>query len=329
MTRSRRLALAGVLLLGAGAVVRPAQSGATGPAVSVALGGLGGLVVDYLWLRASLQQERGEHFELQQTVRQMAVLQPRRGGLLAFQAENMAFNVSESFAASQDRWRWIQAALTLLIRDGLGRAPDEPAIARSIGWIISAAVADPAAERSADYLRYWYSEWAARFQGPAPVLAGTGLDVERMASLAQRFGVTDWRAPELHAVYWYALAVDQAGGLGRRIVLDRLLLHALWDALRRGRLLPGPDGLRRQPELRLLPGLEALFGEVIDHHPSDPSLPVARRAFRIEALLLLHFAGPPAAAPRWYRHLQAVYPDDPALRQPLERFIQEATGPTS
>ncbi len=178
MKRRLLLALVALLLMVAAAAVRPRRLATPGerstslpPQValaSVALGGLNGLIVDLLWLRASQQQDQGQYFDMLQTADWIAALQPRLGGLYYFQAQNMAFNIAGEFHSPEDRWRWVQSGLSLLLNEGLRRNPNDPEIYLSIAMIIDAKVGEDTDPAYESYLRWWADEWYWLLGGPRP-----------------------------------------------------------------------------------------------------------------------------------------------------------------
>lgn len=173
MRTAARLALA-VVWLAVALWLRPAED-RVGPAAEplppevtfarVALGGLNGLLADFLWLRAAQQQDRGQFFELVQTARWIAALQPQLGRLYDFQAWNMAFNISVQFHDPTDRWRWVQAGLRLLLDEGLTNDPADEAIDESLALIIGGKVADYLDPAHWEYKKRWADEWSWILRG--------------------------------------------------------------------------------------------------------------------------------------------------------------------
>ena len=102
---------------------------------SVALGGFRGLAADLLWLRSSAMQEEGKYFEMVQLADWIIKLQPRNTSSHAFLAWNMAYNISVTFTAFEDRWRWVKRGIELIRDEGLALNPGDPELFRQLGWI--------------------------------------------------------------------------------------------------------------------------------------------------------------------------------------------------
>ncbi|MBI2300565.1 MAG: hypothetical protein HYU66_16770 [Armatimonadetes bacterium] len=190
--RARLLVLGLVLLVAAGylrpeTVRRDHPGGAVPPGVAlatVALGGMNGLIVDFLWLRASEQQDQGRYFEMAETARWVSALEPHLGRMYDFQAWNMAYNISVQFSASPDRWRWIEQGLRLLVEDGLRTNPDDAEVCRSIAFILTGKIADNLDRSHYDYKRYWADEWSWILGGARPDFAALAQAPEETALCA-------------------------------------------------------------------------------------------------------------------------------------------------
>ncbi|MBT5610785.1 MAG: hypothetical protein HN742_05200 [Lentisphaerae bacterium] len=102
---------------------------------TVALGGFRGLVADWLWLRSTRMQERGNYFELVQLASWIVKLQPRFTGAHAFLAWNMSYNISVTFSSFEDRWRWVRRGIELIRDEALVYNPGDPKLFRELGWI--------------------------------------------------------------------------------------------------------------------------------------------------------------------------------------------------
>ncbi|MCC7491859.1 MAG: hypothetical protein IT204_05905 [Fimbriimonadaceae bacterium] len=196
--RTSRLVVA-LVLLAVAAVVRPAPRPVpAGAALSpVAFGGLNGLLVDLLWLRASRQQDEADYFELQQTAAAMAALQPQLDGLAEFQAWNLSYNIANQFADPAEQYHWILAGLRLL-SDGLAAAPHSAGLATALAATISQRIGDPENLAATPWQLAWAQEWTWILGGPRPqfeLLAAAGAstrfepDEQRAGQAAARLGL--------------------------------------------------------------------------------------------------------------------------------------------
>jgi hypothetical protein len=117
-----------------------AAPGATGmpPEVAVATAALGtfrGLAVDVLWARADHLQAEGEYFEAQTLSQWITALQPRFHKVWAFQAWNLAYNISAAAQVPAERWGWIRRGIALLRDRAMPLNPKAPQLCMELGWI--------------------------------------------------------------------------------------------------------------------------------------------------------------------------------------------------
>ena len=80
----------------------------------MALGGFRGLISNFLWIRANDLQQEDKFFEMVQLADWITDLEPHFEQVWAFQAWNMAWNISVKFKDFSDRWRWVERGMELL-----------------------------------------------------------------------------------------------------------------------------------------------------------------------------------------------------------------------
>jgi hypothetical protein len=104
---------------------------------TVAMGAFRGLVVDVLWMRADKLKEQGQYFDARQLAEWITVLQPRFAQVWAFQAWNMAYNISVAIPAEQpdQRWQWVKNGYELLRDKGIPLNPRSIGLYRELGRI--------------------------------------------------------------------------------------------------------------------------------------------------------------------------------------------------
>ncbi len=104
---------------------------------TVAMGAFRGLVVDVLWIRADKLKEQGQYFDARQLAEWITVLQPRYAQVWAFQAWNMAYNISVAIPAEQpdQRWQWVKNGYELLRDKGIPLNPKSISLYRELGRI--------------------------------------------------------------------------------------------------------------------------------------------------------------------------------------------------
>jgi hypothetical protein len=94
---------------------------------TVAMGAFRGLIVDALWIRADRLKQEGQFFDARQLADWIVALQPRFPQVWAFNAWNMAYNISAAIPASQpeQRWHWVKNGYELLRDKGIPLNPTD------------------------------------------------------------------------------------------------------------------------------------------------------------------------------------------------------------
>src|SRR5262249_28648188 len=87
------------------------------------MAGLRALAIDVAWLRAVKLKEDGRYFDAYQLSRWICTLEPRFASVWAFNAWNMAYNISVTHKSYEERWRWVQNGYTLLRDEGIPNNP--------------------------------------------------------------------------------------------------------------------------------------------------------------------------------------------------------------
>lgn len=108
------------------------------PHVAVATAALGtfrGLAVDVLWARADALQTKGKFFEAQTLSQWITTLQPRFPRVWAFQAWNLAYNISVCTPIADERWEWVSRGVDLLRSQGIPLNPNDASLAMELSWI--------------------------------------------------------------------------------------------------------------------------------------------------------------------------------------------------
>lgn len=99
-------------------------------------------LVDVLWIRATRLKEQGKFFDALQLSRQICELQPKFAAVWAFQAWNMAYNISVTFKTPEERWRWVRNGFELLRDKGIPLNPNNTQLYRELAWIYFHKVGD-------------------------------------------------------------------------------------------------------------------------------------------------------------------------------------------
>jgi len=180
---------------------------------TVALGGFRGLIADLLWIRTIRLQQEARIFEIAQLADWITKLEPHFTTVWAFQAWNMAYNISVLFPDAETRWRWVNNGIRLLRDEGLRYNPRNPNLYKELGWLYQHKIGYIMDSAHPFYKRQLAEAMQSILHGArlgthpndAELKRLRGelkLDPALMMQLDAEYGPFDWRLPETHAIYW-------------------------------------------------------------------------------------------------------------------------------
>lgn len=189
--------IVGVALLGAlalsGLATRravPPTAGADSPALSallVALGGSRGVLAEVLWWRIGDLQRQNRYAELVPLTDLLVTLEPSSPDVWAYNAWNLAYNISVMHQDPAERWRWVRRGVELLAR-ALRHAPTSRTLLRQMGWFYEDKLGGDNDAAAAHYRAH---------------LGELGVPEDAEAFAARVGFRPDWSLPRTHALYWY------------------------------------------------------------------------------------------------------------------------------
>ncbi|MBF0198845.1 MAG: hypothetical protein HQL32_14105, partial [Planctomycetes bacterium] len=96
------------------------------PEVSFALsmGIFRSMIIDALWMRAVKLQEEKRFYEIVHLYDLIGKLQPYDEKVWSYAAWNMSYNISVTFPAGEERWRWVQNGMNRLKFHGIPYNPN-------------------------------------------------------------------------------------------------------------------------------------------------------------------------------------------------------------
>ncbi len=319
---------------------------------TVALGGFRGLISNMLWMRANDLQIDDKFFEAAQLADWITDLEPHFAQVWNFQAWNMAYNISVKFKENapgdySDRWRWVDRGIELLRDRGLRYNPDDVSICFQLGWIFFHKIG----ENLDDGNMYYKQQW---FEAMSPFFGANGTNFEnlihpqtaedRTNALALRekfkidpvfaqkvndkYGPLDWRLPDAHAIYWYALGLEKATNNPGAVKptdfdlmqLRRGIFQSEQEAFRQGRIIAYPFMHRVElaPNLDLIPRANEVYLQMYDEEKDQgqrEDILRAHRNFLRDAVYFLYENNRMAEAAKWFKYLGEKYPDQPIIEK--------------
>jgi len=179
---------------------RPASAPAMTEGALAAFGGLRSIVAEVVWFRADRLQDEGRYVELAQLASTLSYLEPHTPEVWSYAAWNLAYNISIMMPTYEDRWRWVNAAITLLRDKGLAINPTESELYRELAWLFELKLGTNLDAASPVYRAKWREtvEDAAR-RGAWDELR---MDRRVMDEVSKAYGMADVADPLYSAVYW-------------------------------------------------------------------------------------------------------------------------------
>ena len=248
------------------------------PALTFILAGLGcarGIAGEILWFRANRLQDEGRYMELVQIADWITRLDPRAADAWAYNAWNLAYNISSLVENPEERLRWVQNGFSLLRDDALRYNPRSARLYRELAWMYLNKVGDKLDAAHQTYKLHLAKEMSPYVDGNGAVkrdaesaegLRKHGLDVQRMLALEQTCGALDWRVAESHALYWAMLGRSYASG-AEAMQIQRVLYQSLLLGFVRGRIV-SVSPWRQDMNKSLASATEREIKLMLDKYPS-------------------------------------------------------------
>ena len=325
---------------------------------TVALGGFRGLIANALWIRANDLQQEDKLFEAAQLATWITDLEPHFAQVWAFQAWNMAWNISVKFKENAagvyaDRWRWVVNGIELLRDYGLRYNPDDTLLYQQLGWIFQSKMGQSLDDGNVYYKKQWAEEMTPFFGAhgtnfsellnPSTAADRTNalmlrdkykIDPKFAQQVDAQYGPLDWRLPEAHAIYWGARGLDAAKRNPDKVKADdlitlrRLIYQSMLQAFHHGRKIDDPYSTQfmLEPNLDMVAKAnDAYLFFMNEDRSSSNNIATAHRNFLTDAVYFLYGSNRSGEAAKWYKLLGERYPDKIILEHDTNSFPRNLT----
>ncbi|HKI68626.1 MAG TPA: hypothetical protein VKA67_03500 [Verrucomicrobiae bacterium] len=322
---------------------------------TVALGGFRGLIANVLWMRANKLQQEDKFFEMVQLADWITKLEPHFAQVWAFEAWNMAWNISVKFTSPVDRWRWVQSGMELLRDEALRYNPNNPLLYQQLSWVFQSKIGQNLDDANAYYKQQWAKDMTPFF-GPHGTNFDRLIDPQTPGEKAlarelqneykidpvfakkvnEEWGPLDWRVPEAQAIYWAAVGLRQAKENPNRVKpsdlmqMRRSIYQSMLQAFHHGRLVTNPfdKSFALYPDLALIPKVNeaylTMYAEEKDSGLKQNILN-AQRNFLRDAVYFLYQDNQITRAEKWYQYLGKKFPDKPIIDGVTNSFPRNLT----
>lgn len=137
-----------------------------------AFGAFRGILTNIAFIRAEQYKEEGRYYDAMQLAHWICQLQPRFPTVWAFQAWNMAWNISVTTHTPEERWNWVYSGVRLLRDEGIKYNPRAVNLYKELAWIF----VNKMSENTDEYHLFYKRNWAWRMHlvlGSPPDPVGT------------------------------------------------------------------------------------------------------------------------------------------------------------
>jgi len=111
------------------------------------IGGLRGVMIDYLWIKVISLEQKHEYYEIRPLIELIQKLQPNLASTWSFNSWNLANNIITDYRSGQDKWRWIKQGIEV-IEEGKRKLPGSTEVWFQCGWIYYQIICNPAGDHS-------------------------------------------------------------------------------------------------------------------------------------------------------------------------------------
>ncbi len=203
-------------------------------ALGTAIGALRGIIVDWLWIKVHLMQQKGLYYEVMADSDLITRLQPRFAAVWAFHGHNMAYNISVVHNTEEERWEWVKAGIDLVRNKGLRYNPNDLPLHRELAFFFAHKIEGVSDDAHLYYKRELAREWHELLGEPPPEREARIAWIKTVADAPTTLSEAERRTPGVHQLV-ERLKLDLEPFKDRfQFALDRTLLAAWsrWEALR-------------------------------------------------------------------------------------------------
>jgi len=122
-------------------------------------GAFRGMIVDWMWHRATEMKDQGKHYEAYRLAENITKLMHNFPDVWRFHAWNMAFNISVTTHTPEERWDWVHKGIRLLREEGIRYNPNSEMLYKELAWIFFFKVGGNTDDQHWYYKRRMAFEW--------------------------------------------------------------------------------------------------------------------------------------------------------------------------
>lgn len=217
-------------------------------AVGQAIGALRGIIVDGLWIDATIMKDKGLFYEAMALADMITKLQPRFASVWAFHGHNMAYNISVSVNTPEDRWEWVKAGIDLVRNQGLRYNPNDLQLHRELAFWFKHKIEGYSDDAHLYYKRQFRREWHEVLGEPPYEQEARIAWIKRIADAPETLDEAEQRTPGVKALVERLRKLMSPYEQKFKFALDRgfLQLYSTWSAIKQESAAAQIKGLERQ-----------------------------------------------------------------------------------
>ncbi|MFZ9880797.1 MAG: hypothetical protein ACO3QC_05285, partial [Phycisphaerales bacterium] len=255
-------------------------------ALGTAIGALRGLVVDYLWIKVTLQKEKGLLYEVMADSDLITKLQPRFPEVWSFHGHNMAYNVSVITNTPEERWAWVNAGISLVREKGIRYNPNDLYLCKELAFWFHHKLDGLADDAHLYYKRQFAREWHFVLGAPPFDYAERKAWIKRIADAPDTLDQLYAKTPATRE--FIADLEKRLAPLGPRVQFAAdprvLMLYGEWSA-REGSPYARMLGLRAMNDeaAALLEAFKSTFGDPARKEAGDAVVAFLRKRVLLDS----------------------------------------------
>ncbi len=188
---------------------------------SALLGGFRGFFITGLWTRAQNMKNEGQYYEMVDIYNIITKLQPNHHNAWAFQAWDLAYNVSVEFNNTEDRVFWVFRGIDLLRKQGIPKNPNIPELYYELAMIFHHKIGQETDYAHPLYRRYLAEQVMAIFEN--------NLDSDQQARYLSEMSTLPRVKQDLYRDSVFAQTASLLSAAGFDIFKDARLLYSHVD----------------------------------------------------------------------------------------------------
>lgn len=203
-------------------------------ALGTAMGAIRGIIVDYLWIKVHLMQEKGLLYDVMADSELITKLQPRFAAVWGFHGHNMAYNISVTTHTQPERWEWVNAGIHLVRDEGLRYNPNDLGLHRELAFFFAHKIEGVSDDAHFYYKRMLAGEWHLLLGEPPDSWEDRIAWMKKVADAPETLAAAEEREPLIKELIAKLKAAYPEDIAKKKFALDRnfLSLYTYWQTLK-------------------------------------------------------------------------------------------------